>query len=248
VDGYEAASYGDTFADVYDDWYADVSDVEATVAALAQLAGDGSVLELGIGSGRLALPLAARGVRVWGIDASTLMIERLRAKPGGDAIPVALGDMADVDLSALPDAPSRFAVVLVAFNTIFNLTDEAAQRRCLRRSREVLAPGGRLVIEAHVPDEGARKDGIELRTMSSEHIVLIVTRSADDPAVLVGEHLEIDARGVQRRPWVIRMCGPAALDAMAADAGLRLAARWSSWHGDPYGDGDPVHVSLYDAR
>jgi SAM-dependent methyltransferase len=185
---------------------------------------------------------------VWGIDASMAMIERLRAKPGGDAIPVAVGDMADVDLSALPGAPTRFAVVFVAFNTFFNLPDETAQRRCLRRAREVLAPGGRLVIEAHVPDDGAARDGIELRRMSPDRIVLIVTRQADDPSVLVGEHLEIDARGVRRRPWVIRMCGPTAIDAMAADAGLRLAERWSSWHGDAYRDGDPVHVSLYAAR
>ncbi|MEY2570667.1 MAG: hypothetical protein QOE63_1017, partial [Acidimicrobiaceae bacterium] len=94
VDGYTAASYGEGFADVYDDWYADVSDVDATVERIVAIAGGGRVLELGIGSGRLALPLAAQGIDVWGIDASPAMVDRLRAKPGGGALPVAIGDMA----------------------------------------------------------------------------------------------------------------------------------------------------------
>ena len=154
MEGYRPSTYGDRFADVYDDWYHDVSDVAATVARVAALAGEppGPVLELGAGSGRLAIPRAARGLEVWALDASTAMLDRLAGKPGGDRVRVVLGDMAVLDVGAGP--PGGFAVVLCAFNTLFNLTDGEAQRRCLARVAEVLAPRGRLVVEAFVPPPG----------------------------------------------------------------------------------------------
>jgi SAM-dependent methyltransferase len=155
VDGYDASTYGERFAEVYDDWYGDVSDIEACTRRLAALSaahGGGPVLELGIGSGRLALPLARLGVEVHGIDASASMVERLRAKPGGESVTVTIGDMADL---ALADPPP-FSVVFVAFNTLFNLATDADQRRCLRRVTEVLAPGGVLVVEAFVHREPRR--------------------------------------------------------------------------------------------
>jgi SAM-dependent methyltransferase len=250
VEGYGPASYGDAFADVYDEWYADVSDVDATVDALARLAGGGPVLELGIGSGRIALPLAARGVAVWGVDASTAMVDRLRCKPGGAALPVAVGDMADVDLSSLPGAPAAFAVVVVAFNTFFNLVEDGAQLRCLERSRAVLAPGGKLVIEAFVPelDATAPRSAIRLRSFDAGGVVLTVTRGAPGDAVVLGEHLEVNERGVRSRPWAVRLVSLEDIDAMARDAGLRLVERWAGWGGQPYEAGDPVHVSLYEPR
>jgi SAM-dependent methyltransferase len=248
ADEYGPASYGDAFADVYDEWYADVSDVGATVDALARLAGDGPVLELGIGSGRIALPLARRGVDVWGIDASTAMLDLLRAKPGGESLPVAVGDMADVDLSSVPGAPAGFAVVFVALNTFLNLVEPGAQRRCLERSRAALAPGGRLVIEAFVPDSGAPRSAIELRTIGAARVVLTVTRVGASDAVVRGEHVEIDAHGSRSRAWAVRLASPGEIDAMAAEAGLRLVERWAGWHGEPSRDGDPVHVSVYGAR
>src|SRR5690606_35670585 len=125
----DPAAYGDAFADVYDDWYADVSDVAGTVEAIARLAGGGPVLELGIGTGRLALPLAAAGVEVHGVDASDAMVERLRAKPGCDAIPVLVGGFAE----ALPSVEAGFAVVFVVFNTFLNLVAPGAQARCVER-------------------------------------------------------------------------------------------------------------------
>ena len=250
VEGYGPASYGDAFADVYDEWYADVSDVDATVDALVRLAAGGPVLELGIGSGRIALPLASRGVAVWGIDASNAMLDRLRAKPGGAALPVALGDMADVDLSSVPGAPAHFAVVVVAFNTFFNLVDTGAQRRCLERSRAVLALDGTLVLEALVPElgEAARGTAVHLRSLDGGSVVLTVTRGAPGDAVVRGEHLEIDERGMRSRPWAVRLVSPEDIDAMASGAGLQLVERWAGWRGEPYEDGDPVHVSLYAPR
>src|SRR5262245_2054649 len=137
MEGYGPSTYGDRFADVYDEWYPDVSDAAATVARVAALAGGGGpagvsgvsggagpVLELGAGSGRLAVPLADLGLDVWALDASAAMLDRLAAKPGGDRVHAVVGDMADLDLG--PEAPAAFAVVLCAFNTLFNLTDVAA--------------------------------------------------------------------------------------------------------------------------
>src|SRR4029453_5650142 len=158
VEGYEPGTYGDRLADVYDDWYSDVTDAEATVERVRALAGDppGPVLELGAGSGRLAVPLAARGLEVWALDASAAMVERLRGKPGGAAVHAVVGDMAALDLG--PGAPATFAVVLCAYNTLFNLTDTESQRRCLARVAGVLAPGGRVLVEAFVPPPAGEPD------------------------------------------------------------------------------------------
>ena len=124
----EPSAYGDAFADVYDDWYAGVSDVEGTVNTVRRLADGGPVLEIGIGTGRLALPLQETGVEIHGVDASEAMVERLRAKPGGAQIPVLVADASE----QLPEVTGGFGVVLVAFNTFLNLTAEGAQERCLK--------------------------------------------------------------------------------------------------------------------
>ena len=248
VAGYGPASYGDAFADVYDEWYGDVSDVDATVAAIERLAGDGPVLELGIGSGRLALPLAARGVPVWGIDASTAMIERLRAKPGGDGIGVAVADMADIDLTSVPGAPTGFAVVLVAFNTFFNLATEEAQRRCLRRVASLLAPDGWFVLEAFVPEvvEGTGIDGaLTPRHISADEVVLSVSQRDRAAQTITGQHVHVTEAGIRLRPWHLRYASPAQLDDLAADAGLHLAWRFAGWEDEPFTDESGVQVSAY---
>ncbi|MGI8758532.1 MAG: class I SAM-dependent DNA methyltransferase, partial [Acidimicrobiales bacterium] len=143
----DASTYGEAFADVYDEWYGDVSDVEGTVDTVVALAGGGPVLEFGIGTGRLALPLVGRGLEVHGIDASPAMVERLRAKPGGADVPVVVGNFADVQVRA----GSGFGVVLCAYNTLFNLTSAAAQQRCFANAARHLRPDGSFVVEAFVP-------------------------------------------------------------------------------------------------
>ena len=189
---------------------------------------------------------------MWGIDASTAMLDRLRAKPGGDAIRVAVGDMADVDLSGAPGAPDRFAVVLIAFNTFFNLVDEGAQQRCLERCAALLSSGGTLVIEASVPEPAAAGTVISLRSVEDDHVVLTVTRTSagarGGDGVVRGEHLEVGAGGVHARRWLIRLVAPEEIDAMAAAAGLRLTARWATWDEEPFEEGAPAHISLYVAR
>jgi SAM-dependent methyltransferase len=264
VDGYGPSTYGDRFADVYDDWYQGVSDVEATVARVAALAGPGGrVLELGAGSGRLAVPLAARGLEVWAVDASEAMLDRLRARSGGDRVHAVVDDMAALAAPPLTTPPltgagtgaspdAGFAVVLCAFNTLFNLTDTDAQRRCLRRVRELLAPGGVLVVEAFVPppgDEGGAAVGaVEPRHIGLDEVVLTVSRLDPATHTITGQHVQITEAGVRLRPWVLHFATPPELDALAAEAGLALVERHAGWHGEAFDDAADVHVSTYAAR
>jgi len=243
VDGLDASSYGEAFADVYDDWYGDVSDLEGTLDTIAELAGAGPVLELGIGTGRIAIPLAAKGIEVHGIDASPAMVERLRAKPGGDAIPVTLGDFAELD----PDALPRYAVVLAAYNTLFNLSTAEAQQRCLAAVAARLRPGGCLVLEAFVP--GPEPEGTDAQVTPSaigaDRVVLQVTRRHPRTQTVDGSTISITEAGIRLRPWHIRYAPPAELDTMAAAAGLALCRRHAGWRSEPFLADSASHVSVY---
>ena len=244
MDGYDASTYGDRFADVYDDWYGDVTDAEACTRRLRGLAGTGPVLELGVGSGRLALPLAAQGVEVHGIDASAAMLERLRAKPGADALRLTLGDMAELDLVE----PPAFALVFVAFNTFFNLGTRDEQERCLHRVASVLAPDGLFVIEAFVPtDERAPGPGgsVTARHITADEVVLTVSRDDARAQTVSGQHIHITEGGIRLRPWHLRYAAPDELDAMAEAAGLSLAWRHADWAETPFSPDASVHVSAY---
>jgi SAM-dependent methyltransferase len=249
VEGYRPDTYGDGFADVYDDWYAGVTDVDACVERVAELvraAGDGPVLELGVGSGRLALPLAARGLEVHGVDASSAMLDRLRAHPRGSSVRAVLADMADLDADRL-GLPSSCAVVLVAFNTLFNLPAEDDQRRCLAGAARLLAPDGRLIVEAFVPGEEAAAAGraVEPTRISLDEVVLTVSQVDPANQTVTGQHVQITERGIRLRPWHLRWATPAQLDEMAAGAGLRLDRRDGGWSGEPFDDASAVHVSAY---
>ena len=256
--GYGPSTYGDAFADVYDDWYGDLADTEATVACVAELAdgatpGDGPplVLELGIGTGRLALPLAEAGCDVRGIDASSAMVDRLRAKPGGD-LPVVIGDLADVVVPpgrGTEGGATAVSVVLCASNVVFNLADEAAQRRCLSGVARVLGPSGRLVVEAFVPpDEVDGDDGSEVRvrSLTTDAVVLTAARRDARAQTIEGSFVELsEADGVRLRPWRLHYLHPHQLDELAAAAGLVLEHRWSDWSRHPFGPDADAHVSVY---
>jgi SAM-dependent methyltransferase len=246
VEGYNAGTYGDRFADVYDDWYADVTDVGACTTRLAALVGElggGPLLELGIGSGRLALPLTERGVEVHGIDASPRMLELLRAKPGADAIRVTLGDMADLDLVD----PPPFTLVLAAFNTFFNLGTVDAQQRCFGRVAALLAPTGLFVLEAFVPSEDttAADGAVTPRHITADEVVLTVSQHDGTDQTITGQHIHVTDAGIRLRPWHLRYARPAELDAMAEAAGLELAWRLAGWDATPFGPESGVHVSAY---
>ena len=249
MDGYGPSTYGDRFADVYDDWYGDVSDVDATVervAALAAAAGSGRVLELGGGSGRLAAPLAARGIATWTVDASHTMVRRLRERPGGELVHTMVADMA-----ALPLSPrARFGVVLCAFNTLFNLTTIEAQRRCLADAADRIAPeGGRLVVESFVAsphdEDDAAVGAVEPRHIGLDEVVLTVSRLDPATHTVTGQHVQITEAGIRLRPWMLRYLSPDELDAVAAEAGLRLVERHAGWRAEPFTSGSHIHVSTY---
>ncbi len=241
--GYGADSYGEAFADVYDDWYATVTDVDATVALVGRLAAPGGrVLELGVGTGRLAIPMAVAGLAVTGIDTSAAMLERLAAADTAGSVAVVYGDMVE----DLPDGP--FDVVLAAYNTLFNLVDDGAQQRCFAAVTARLAPGGSFVVEAFVPDAGADHAGssVEVRSMGVDHVVLSVSRHQPGEQRAEGQFVTFtEAGGVRLRPWMVRWSSPAELDSMAAAAGLALAERWADTSMTPFTDDSPHHVSVY---
>jgi SAM-dependent methyltransferase len=247
VEGYDEGTYGRSFADVYDDWYDDVSDVDATVegvTALCTEAGGRRVLELGVGTGRLALPLAQRGLEVIGVDASDDMLARLRAKPGAGGVRCVLADMADIEKV---DLGEPVAVAFAAFNTFFNLTTRAAQVRCLRGLASHIAPNGIAAIEAFVPPEpGTAPDSVvSPRTIAADHVVLSVARRDPEAQTISGQHIEIRESGIRLRPWMVRYAAPRELDELAAEAGLTLLRRAADWRGAAFDDTSTAHVSLY---
>lgn len=238
--GYRPATYGDGFADVYDDWYADVSPPAATAAFVAART-TGPVLELGSGTGRLAGPLRAAGVEVVGLDASTAMLRR-SAEQHPD-VPVVAADMAEI-----PVRPGSFGAVLVAFNTLFNLPSHALQRRCLTLARQVLRDDGIVVVEAFVPGEGAGEasDRVDVVRLDADLVVLRVSRTDPDAGTVRGHHVELrDGRPVRLRPWQVCFATPEVLDGLAATAGLEIAERHAGWEGEPFGPGSDAHVTVY---
>lgn len=242
----DPAAYGDAFADVYDAWYGDLSDVDATVAAIERLGPGRRLLELGVGTGRIALPLAAAGFDVVGVDASQAMLGALRAKEGAEAVTVVLGDMADL---ASIDGP--FDVVLVTFNTLFNLTTEAEQQRCLEGVAGLLADDGMFVVEAFVPSPEPEDLDIGSEERSDGAGGTITTRVVRDPMIQVvtGEHIHRRAGGdASVRSWQIRYLYPEQLDAMAAAAGMARSARWADWDGTDIDPGSARHISIYRPR
>ncbi len=233
-------AYGDAFADVYDDWYADISDAEATVLALWRLAEGRPLLELGVGTGRIAIPLAASGAAVVGVDGSAAMLRAMAAKPGAERVPVVRADMAELPLAG------PFGLVFVVVNTFFNLTAEAAQRRCVAGVAEVLEPGGRFVVEAFVPDPHLPERGREVRAQSVAGSVIVTIERDPERQTVRAAHEHTDSEGqLNRRPWTIRYVTPEQLDLLCADAGLALEHRWRDWVGTPFDADASHHVSVY---
>jgi SAM-dependent methyltransferase len=213
--------------------------VDPAVDFLAELAGDGAALELAIGTGRIALPLAARGVPVHGIDLSEAMVARLRAKPGGDAIGVTIGDFATTTVEG------SFSVAYLVFNTIMNLTTQAAQVACFRNVAAHLEPGGCFVIEVGVPDLQRLPPGETVRPFHvSERRVGFdeydVARQG-----LVSHHFVLADGRAERNSVPFRYVWPAELDLMAELAGMSLRERWSGWKREPFTSESREHVSVW---
>lgn len=214
--------------------------VEPVVDFVAQLAGDGAALELGVGTGRIALPLASRGVEVHGIELSRAMVERLRAKAGGDALPITIGDFAAVK------APGTFRVAYLVFNTIMNLTSQAAQVACFRNVAAHLEPGGCFVIEVGVPalrllppgerfvvfDFGQRHWGIDEYDVAQQG--------------LISHHFQRVGDRIEKSSGPFRYVWPSELDLMAEMAGMHLRERWAGWRREPFTSESEQHVSVWE--
>lgn len=210
-----------------------------TIRCLAALADGGRALEFAIGTGRVALPLAAAGVEVHGIEFSPAMAAELRAKPGGEHLPVHLGDMANTCVDG------DFALVYLVFNTIMNLTTQDAQVACFANAAAHLRPGGRFVVEVMVPQVQRLAAGERFVPFSvtDDHIGLdeydVVTQA------LVSHHVRTSAAGVTREPMPFRYVWPAELDLMARLAGLEFEHRWADWSGAPFTATSPSHISVW---
>ncbi|HNJ97070.1 MAG TPA: class I SAM-dependent methyltransferase [Ilumatobacteraceae bacterium] len=246
MQGYDDTSYGEAFADVYDEWYEEeLGDVGPVVACLSRFTGDGRALELGVGTGRLAIPLceavAAHGGQVFGLDTSAAMLARMAAKPHGGEVTAVRGDMVD----DLPDGP--FNLVFAAYNTFFNLLSEARQRQCMAAVAQRLVRGGRLVIEAFVPsDEAQPGDSVSVKALTADRVVLSASRTDPARQVAEGQYIQFtEAGGVRLRPWAVRWATPAQLDHMAAEAGLALQDRWADFEATPFDAHSTRHVSVY---
>ena len=244
MDGYDDHTYGDAFADVYDEWYGTISDIDATVKTLLDLASGGPALELGVGTGRLAIPLAAAGstvgVPVTGIDSSAAMLEQLAARDTARMVTTVLGSMVD-DLPAGP-----FAIAFVAYNTLFNLRTAAEQQACFVEVAARLRDRGRFVVETFVPDDGGAADDVSVRSLAADRVVLSVSIRKPDEQIAEGQFVEItEAGGVRLRPWSIRYASVDQLDAMAANAGFEVEHRWASFANEPFDHSSDRQVSVY---
>jgi SAM-dependent methyltransferase len=232
-----AARYDESAAESFDP-----SVVDPAVECLVDLARGGAALELGIGTGRIARPLVERGVPVHGIELSKAMVAQMRAKPGGEKIPVTIGDFATTTVDG------SFSMAYLVFNTIMNLTTQAEQVACFRNVAAHLEPGGCFVIEVGVPDLQRLPPGETIRPFH-------VTESRwgfDEYDVarqgLISHHLEIVDGRAERTSIPFRYVWPAELDLRADLAGMRLRERWGGWKREPFTSESRDHVSVWEKR
>lgn len=242
MDTYTPDTYGEKIAGVYDDLYPGYD--EAAIHRLADLTRGGSVLELGIGTGRFALPLQGMGVEVHGIDAAPAMVAKLKAKPGGDRIPVTIGDFSQVGVEG------EFSLIYVVFNTLFGLLTQEDQCRCFDNVARHLAPDGLFVVEAFVPDPIRIAETQSLRVNGMEDGMLRIDASQIDVAsqVITAQHVHLSSKGVEIYPVKLRYIWPSEMDLMARLAGLRLRQRWGGWEQSAFTSASMKHVSLYERQ
>jgi SAM-dependent methyltransferase len=230
-----AASYDESSQDMYRPEV-----LEPAVRFLAELAGEGAVLEFGVGTGRVALPLSGRGVPVHGIDVSEPMVDQLRAKPGSDQIAVTVGDFSKTRLN------KTFRLAYLVFNTITNLTTQEEQVACFQNAAEHLEPGGRFVIEVFVPQLRRLPPGERVRAFDLSRTHLGFDEYTDFTGqILYSHHYWIHEDRVQTFSAPFRYVWPAELDLMARLAGMTLRERWAGWSREPFTDKSASHVSVW---
>lgn len=239
MEDYQEATYGDRIAGVYDELYSQLD--EKSIDILAELARGGPALELGIGTGRIALPLREKGVKVHGIDASEAMLEKLRAKPGGQKIPVTLGDFGKVAVDG------QFSLIYVVFNTFYALLSQDAQIDCFMNVADHLDPQGVFVLEVFVPDLTRFTDQQTFRTINLDQDRIQLEASRHDPVSqqVISQHIFITSEGIRHYPVKLRYAWPSELDLMARLAGLELQHRWGDWDRSDFTADSRKHISVY---
>ena len=236
-----ALNFDDRIAPRYDEVYEHLPDADTAAGTLARLTGRSRALELGIGTGRIALRLAALGTEVHGVDLSEAMVAGLRRKPGGPGIPVAMDDFADFSLDA------RYDVVYVVFSTFFDLPTQDAQVQCFGSVARHLNAGGVFVIEAFVPDHARLARGNNVFWYVYGDVVRVdVSQSNIREQRVDARHIMISEAGIELFSVHIRYAWPAELDLMARLAGLRLKERWADWAGSRFTSKSTAHVSVYE--
>jgi SAM-dependent methyltransferase len=236
--------FGERVAERYDEDEAEMFDpevVEPVVDFLAELAGDGAVLELGIGTGRIAIPLAQRGVQVHGVDLSEAMVARLRAKPGAEKIEITIGDFATTSIEG------TFSLAYLVFNTIGNLTSQDEQVACFQNVAAHLEPGGRFVIETGVPGLRRLSPGETFRLFDVSDTHLGIDEYDAVSQRLVSHHYNRRLDGsFEHSSLPLRFVWPAELDLMARLAGMTLLERWGGWKREPFTSESTKHVSVWE--
>ena len=230
-----AARYDETSADMFE-----AAEVEPVVDFLAELATDGSALELGIGTGRIALPLSQRGIRVHGIDLSEAMVARLQVKPGAEQIGVTVGDFATTTVEG------RFSVAYLVFNTIMNLTTQDEQVACFHNVASHLQPGGCFVVEVSIPDLQRLPPGETVRPFTVSATRLGFDEYDVAAQGLISHHYWIDDGKLETVSMPFRYVWPAELDLMARLAGMSLRERWSDWKREQFTSDSRQHVSVWE--
>jgi SAM-dependent methyltransferase len=236
---YDDTTYGDRIAEAYDGFFSDYDQV--SIEVLAELAGDGPALELGIGTGRIALPLYEKGVAVQGIDASEAMLSKLRSKQHGGDIEVLTGSFAEFELD------KRFQLIYVVFNTFFALLTQEEQIQCFKSVKEHLSPDGVFLMEVFVPDLSRFTDHQTVRAVDITEDVVNLEVTRVDPAAqqISSQHVLLSGEGTRLYPVKIRYAWPSELDLMAQIAGLSLRHRWGSWSKEAFTKESEKHISVY---
>lgn len=240
MEHYTDDTYGENIAGIYDQWYSGFDPY--AIQALADLAQGGKALELGIGTGRVALPLQNTGVTVHGIDASESMVARLQLKPGGADIPVVFGNFADVQVEG------KYSLIYVVFNTFYALLTQEEQIRCFKNVSSHLTSDGVFVIEAFVPDLTRFTGGQAMRAIRLDHheAQLDISLVELDKQIITSQHMLITEQGTRFYPVKIRYVWPTEMDLMARLSQLQLRARWSDWKKSPFTGESGKHISVYE--
>lgn len=238
--GFTPSTFGELNADEYDALH-DPGTTDEAVRLISQIADGGSILELAIGTGRIALPLIELGHKVSGIEGSPDMVRKLREKPRSDEIDVVIGDMADVEI----DGP--FDHVCLVFNTLFNLQSQHDQVRCFRNVADRLADGGSFLVETFVPDLSGFREHQSIRTKALDMHSVWIEAATHDPVrqLIEFQRIRITQEGTTLVPLPMRYAWPAEIDLMAELAGLHLESRWGGWQREPFSAASTMHVSVY---